>query len=436
MLLAILWLCLSYAQSTDCAACRSCTCPFSPICPLTVRNSDNICVNRKYARVLRSTCYNRYDIEITFELMSTDDLAYYNLYVFDNEKNYRRYMSCRDIRASKAVINRQLESCTPKTTITVNNTSLLVIECMNAGNCSIYYNYQISCKKRADTSYGLSVSGLVLCSIVLILCIVFAIFLIVTRYKYEGIRITYDLVISLSTMSLTAILNMVFWILFIIEYDTQNFELSSTMFWIDKITLLLTLLIHLYLLYQWVIVIHANKTKVITIVFVITGCLSVVLTLVTTILYQLKIQPVIMVTSFYGFSYGVDLIISLVFLVYGILIMKRVNNRVQKVKIFIFIALMIVFNFTRCVVAAYFWIGTLSRKAHWIMIPGLFNIAFPTYGMAMVFYVFVFIIPDTIPSIIVLLILVSSIQKSTNDKRLSEILLSDSDAVPKRYSEY
>lgn len=436
MMLTVLWLCLSYAQSTDCMACRNCSCPFSPICPVTIRNTDNICVNRRNSRVFRSTCYNRYDIEITFEIMSTDDLAYYNLYVFDDEKNFRRYMSCRDLTASKAVMRRRLESCTPKTTVTVNNTSLLVIECMNAGNCSIYYNYQVSCKKRADTSYGLSVSGLVLCSIVLILCIVFAIILIVTRYKYEGIRITYELVISLSVMSLTAILNIVFWILFIIEYDTQNFELSSTIFWLDKITLLLTILIHLYLLYQWVIVIHANKTKVVTIVFVITGCLSVILTVVTTILYQLNIQQTIMVTLFYAFSYGIDLIISLVFLVYGILIMKRVNDRIQNVKIFTFIALMIVFNFTRCVVAAYFWIRTLSRKTDWIMIPGLFNIAFPSYGMAMVFYVFVFIIPDTIPSIVVLFILVSSIQKSTNDKRLSEILLSDSDAIPKRYSEY
>lgn len=433
MFLTILWLCLSYAQSTDCTACRNCTCPGQKICPLVVRNYDNICLNRIYSHVIHSSCHNQYDITTTFEIMSNDTLAYYNLYVFGDEENLRNYRSCKDF---KAVYTRKFESCTPNTTITTNSTFILVIECMNADTCSVYYNYLASCNRRSDTSSGLGISGLVLCSVVLILCIAFAIILIITRYKYDGIRITYDLVISLSAMSVTAILNMVFWILFVIQNTNYSVGAAWTIFWIDKIVLLLTVLIHLYLLYQWVIVIHPNKTKLIATVFVITACLSVAVTLITMTLHQFNIQYGIMLTVFYGFSYGIDLVISLIFLVYGILIMKLSNNRIQNVKIITFIAIMIVFNLSRCVVAAYFWIKTFSQTPDRIKIAGLYNIAFPTYGMAMVFYVVVFIIPDTVPSIVVLFILMSSIQKSTKDNRLSEVLLSDLDDIPKQYSEY
>lgn len=159
------------------------------------------------------------------------------------------------------------------------------------------------------------------------------------------------------------------------------------------------------------------------------------------ILYQLIIQQTVMATLFYSISYGLDLIISVIFLIYGIKLLKLINktkdqNNAQSIKIILFIRIMLLFNTSRCIVAAYFWIRSFSQNINWVIFPGLFNLKFSTYGMGIIFYVFVFIIPDTIPSIIILFILLASVQKTTNDKRLSEILLSEHNENPKRYSEF
>lgn len=434
MILTILCLCFSYAQTTECAACQNCTCNSRKVCPMLLQYDDNLCLRRANSYSIRPQCHNQFNIKTIIEIRSLDPAANYNLYIFDNAGEFINYMACKEFKTAHSRLD---QSCTPRTTFLVNSTLMtVVIECLSNNDCAIFFDHLTLCDKRADTSYGLGIAGLVLCAIVLVLCIIFAVILIVTRYKYGGIRITYGIIISLSTMSLTAVLNTVFWILFFLFYDKYSAGLAQTIFWIDKIVLLLTILVHLYLLFQWVIVIHPTATKIITMVFVGTGILSIILMLITMMLHQFNIQGTLMLTIFYGFSYGVDFVISIIFLVYGIMIIKLSDNRSQNIKIVTFIAIMIVFNFSRCVVAAYYWIAAISPNPDWVTIAGLYNISFPSYAGAMVFYIFVFIIPDTVPSIIVLFILMSSIQKSTKDDRLSEILLADRDAIPKRYSDY
>jgi hypothetical protein len=135
---------------------------------------------------------------------------------------------------------------------------------------------------------------------------------------------------------------------------------------------------------------------------------------------------------FYGLQYTLIMVLSLVSALIGIyLIREHVRSKNKGVSSVVWLAVLLIStlvgNVLRLLVASLTWIRTiaLNGAAVSFVFPGLpVYLRFEGYGAAVIFYLFVFVFPDTIPAFCTLLIL---LRGRIDNKRSNEGVSSDAE---------
>ncbi len=326
---------------------------------------------------------------------------------------------------------------------------VFVVECLNPDGCSIRLQYENSCTLKGTGAYPLGVIGITLCSAVLLFCLI-------TRYYFEKHRrfVTMEMMFQLSAISLIMILNLVFWICFLMTsefvfpywYTTvyrrplqsaPYSQITDTVFWVDKVVLVLSCLVHLGFLYQFVVAVHAQWPKILRYLFigvavVIIGCIGIPIPYYLAFYHTNGQDMVPYLIAFYSITYGFQIVESFVFLIYGLLLLK--THRLSHVwdrkmwKTVILLVLLVLPNVGRLVAILFSWLrfyfAVMSGNFNELFFAGFdyFQMRFRSHQSARLFFVFGFLIPDVVPYIVLLLLLFDVVYQNVNgeEKRESE----------------
>jgi hypothetical protein len=327
------------------------------------------------------------------------------------------------------------QSATPNTTVGPT----FVVECLNQNGCSIRLESFNNCTLDQTGAAPLGVTGIVACVLVLCFCAFVGYFFVAHR-RFASL----EMVVQLSGITLIMLLNLVFWSAFLLtayfvfppfytpvfggggvhpSQDSPYARMTDTVFWTDQVMLVLSCLVHLLFVYQFVVAMHGSRAKLVGAVFV---CVSV--TLIGTIglpvwfyveTYAPTQNAVHGIVAFYSIMYGVQIIESLLFLIYGLLLLrghyseKGFDRTVAKTVILL--VLLVLPNIGRMVVAIFsllsFYYSLLVGDTTGLFFAGFdyYLMRFTTHKSAVMFYVFAFLIPDVIPCVVLLALLFDSV---------------------------
>jgi hypothetical protein len=266
---------------------------------------------------------------------------------------------------------------------------------------------------------------------------------------------TAEMVAQLSGISVIMLLSLVFWAAFVMT-STFAFPISfspvvgvrppqgspyasmtDTVFWADKILLILSCLLHLLFLFQFIVAMHA-KPKLVAAVFICTavaliGCVGLPIAFYIDMYGRNGQDFAPHMVAFYAIMYGVQVIESLLFLIYGLLLLRGhfsshgFDRTVAKTVVLL--VLLVLPNIGRIGVAVYTWVS-LYFAVFAGDFTGVFYAGFDFYVMrfsnhqaAQLFYVFAFLIPDIVPYVVLLALLFDGVFRGvsgTSGSRKSE----------------
>jgi hypothetical protein len=401
------------------------------------------------------------------------DVATFNVHVFRSGDDRVQYGNCSQPMPTPMKSFLQ-QSCTGFQNIDIGlrdpvpdgsmNGLLFVVECLSPDGCWIRIRYQNKCTLKGTGAFPIGIIGIVLCSLVLIGCI--ALFAYFVKHKRF---VTSEMWYQLSGIALIILLNLVFWICFVLTaifafpfwYVTFRprplvgefySKITDTIYWIDKIVLILASLLHLTFLYQFVVAVHHNKRELLLLLFgIVVGLLLASIGLAITYysdIYSVTGNFVPHLIAFYSITYGFHIIESVVFLVYGLVLLRAhwtLHGFDRKVfKTIVLLILLVIPNIGRLIVVVFAWLryyfALSSGRFNEIFFGGFdyFQMRFRSYAGAALFYVFGFLIPDTLPFIVLALLLFDSVRKGViaQEQQKSEIgvpLLESSSRIPSRY---
>jgi hypothetical protein len=341
---------------------------------------------------------------------------------------------------------------------------LFVVECLSPEGCWIRIRHRNKCTLKGTGAFPIGVIGIILCSLVVIGCIALSAYFVKHKRFVTG-EMWYQLV----GIALIMILNLVFWICFVLTavfvyppwytlfrprplVGEFYSKITDTIYWIDKIVLILSSLLHLTFLYQFVSAVHNNKKEFLLLFFgIVAGLLlaSIGLAIIYySDIYSVTGNYVPYLIAFYSMSYGFQMLESLLFLVYGLVLLRahwKISGFDKKVlKTVVLLLLLLIPNIGRLIVVIFAWL-----RFYFALSSGLFNeiffggfdyfqMRFRSHSGAALFYVFGFLIPDTLPFIVLALLLFDSVHKGAvaQEQQQSEIgvpLLESSSRIPSRY---
>jgi hypothetical protein len=324
------------------------------------------------------------------------DVATFNLHVFRSGYDRVQYGNCSQPMPTPIKSFLQ-QSCTGFQNIDVGlrdpvpdgsmKGPLFVIECLSPDGCWIRIRYQNKCTLKGTGAFPIGIIGIVLCSLVVIGCIALSAYFV----KHNRF-VTGEMWYLLFGIALIMILNLVFWICFVLTavfdfpyWYTRNMfgssfrprqseyysKVTDTVHWIDKIVLVLSLVLHLLFLYQFVIAVHKTRQKQIFVLFSILVVVSL-LSIGLTIPYYVgtygsgNLIYVPYLIAFYAFSYGGQFVFCLLFMLYAIFLLRDAEKVGKSTKatrrrfwktIFLLIVLM-ASNIGRFIVIVFSWLRT------------------------------------------------------------------------------
>jgi hypothetical protein len=332
------------------------------------------------------------------------------------------------------------QSATPD--MTVGPT--FVVECLNQNGCSIRLESFNNCTLDQTGAAPLGVTGIVACVLVLCFCAFVGYFFAAHR-RFASL----EMVVQLSGITLIMLLNLVFWSAFLLtayfvfpptytpvfgsgvrpEQDTPYARMTDTVFWTDEVMLVLSSLVQLLFLYQFVVAMHSSRAKLVGAVFIgtavaLVGCIGLPIVFYLGTYAPTVNQAVPEIVAFYSIMYGVQIIESLLFLIYGLLLLrghyseKGFDRTVAKMVILL--VLLVLPNIGRLAVAIYsllsFYYSILVGDTTGMFFAGLdyYLMRFRSHKAALLFYVFAFLIPDVIPSVVLLALLFDSVYQQVS----------------------
>ena len=153
----------------------------------------------------------------------------------------------------------------------------------------------------------------------------------------------------------------------------------------------------------------------------------------------------VLVASF-AISYGISFVVSVCLLGYGVYIVREHHASYGgRKKIAVFAAslsFIVLTNVGRLFISAVVWLSAYLRNSNRLDVAfaglDLNVLRFESYVVAQTFYVVAFVIPDTLPSVLLLtLILLSLRTRSTSGEKDTPLLTEDTDEseVPMQYAE-
>jgi hypothetical protein len=277
------------------------------------------------------------------------DVATFNVHVFRSADDGIQYSNCSQPMPTPIKSFLQ-QSCTGFQDIDIGlrdpvpdgsmNGLLFVVECLSPDGCWIRIRYRNKCTLKGTGAFPIGIIGIVLCSLVVIGGI--ALFAYFVKHKRF---VTSEMWYQLSGIALIILLNLVFWICFVLTaifafpfwYVTFRprplvgefySKITGTIYWIDKIVLILASLLHLTFLYQFVTAVHNTRKESMLLIFGVVGGLLIGSLSLAGCYFSLFYANVLLQDSasfliaFYAITYGLQMLESLLFLAYGIVLLR------------------------------------------------------------------------------------------------------------------
>jgi hypothetical protein len=313
---------------------------------------------------------------------------------------------------------------------------------LNPDGCSIRLEFRNNCTLKGTGAFPIGVSGITLCSLVICFCLF-------VRFYFEKHRrfATVEMMYQLSGITLIMVLNLVFWVCFLMtstfvfpfwfvtggshpaQMDPYS-EMTDTVFWVDKIVLILSCLVHLGFLYQFVVAIHSKWPKVLLYIFVavgvcITCCIGLPVPFYRDVYRGSGGRDVIpFLIAFYSIVYGFQMLESVLFLIYGLILLQghRLSHGFDRKmwKTLTLLVLLVLSNVGRLIAVMYTWVrfyfAVSSGNYRELYFAGFdyFLMRFRSHQSGCLFYVFGFLIPDLVPYIVLLLLLFDVVYQGVN----------------------
>jgi hypothetical protein len=277
------------------------------------------------------------------------DVATFNVHVFRSADDGIQYSNCSQPMPTPMKSFLQ-QSCTGFQNIDIGlrdpvpdgfmKGPLFVVECLSPDGCWIRIRYQNKCTLKGTGAFPIGIIGIVLCSLVVIGCIALSAYFVKHKRFVTG-----EMWYQLFGIALIVLLNLVFWICFVLTaifafpfwYVTFRprplvgefySKITGTIYWIDKIVLILASLLHLTFLYQFVTAVHNTRKESMLLIFGVVGGLLIGSLSLAGCYFSLFYANVLLQDSasfliaFYAITYGLQMLESLLFLAYGIVLLR------------------------------------------------------------------------------------------------------------------
>jgi hypothetical protein len=332
------------------------------------------------------------------------------------------------------------QSATPNTTVGPT----FVVECLNQNGCSIRLESFNNCTLDQTGAAPLGVTGIVSCFLVMCFCVF-------VWYYFAAHRrlVTGEMMVQLACIILITLLNLVFWVAFLITsffvfppsytlgstvppQDSLYARLTDTAFWTDEVMFVLICLVHLLFLYQFVVAMH-GRAKLVGVVFICTavalvGCIGLPVFFYLQ-LYAPTQDAFPEIVAFYSIMSGVQILESVLFLIYGLLLLRghySAHGFDRKVaKTVVLLVLLVLPQIGRMAVAIYAllsaYINDLAGVNSGVFYAGFYYylMRYSSHQVAQLVFVFTVLIPVVVPCIVLLALLFDSVyqQVSGSDGR-------------------
>lgn len=462
--------CFGQALPNNCELCNG---TFNCFVAFPLAYGTTPCELRQFALVFQAHdgcqggLFQETSLQVYDEAVSDfPDTPTFNVHVLPSSNDTQPYKNC-SVAMPNPIKSFYQQSCTGFQDIDIglrdpvpNGASrgpVFVVECFSPNGCWIRLRYRNKCTLKGTGAFSIGIIGVILCSIVVLGCITLALYFI------KHLRfVTSEMWVQLFGIGLITVLNVAFWSCFIITsvfvfpyWYTRPFALwnisqdlyfvyTNTLFWIDKIVLILSCLLHLGFLHQLVSAVHADRKDLVLVIFgVVVGLLLASIGLA--ISYYTEKTLTYHLVAFFSITYGFHIVQSIIFLIYGLILLQnhwRVHGLDRKsVKTIVLLVLLVLPNVGRLIVVIFSWLRHLlvnDSKAVYFAGFDYYLVAFSSHSSARLFYIFGFLIPDTIPYVVLLLLLFDSVHEGAvaEEKRQSEMgapLLERTSNVPSRY---
>lgn len=404
---------------------------------------------------------------------TTPNFATFNAYVFGSaQKNeVSDFFNCSTPQPSNAVKLFALRSCIDETisfgtekNSSVSNGPILIVQCLRTDQpCQICVSSRASCTLKNTGALSIGIVGIVLSTIALISCVVLGLVLLRrSASKTSASFISWEVWLQIACIFVALSLLVAFWSSFVVtsvfefpleyQYGMPSVRpsfyalMTDLVFWLDKLILVVAVLIHLGLLYLFATAAHPNRIVPIRVIFAIVSFLIVgsLAFAVASYLQYLAVLPMgtfYFLLPFYGINFGLVIAVAVALLVYGIFLLCG-HGFIDKNAGKTIVLLVIIFlsSAVRLTVNIISWSEALSFTADSrVYYAGFhyYQINFPSHQYAQLFYIFGFLLPDLVPIVTIMWLLLASMipQKEERKRSESEVPLLEENATPYVYRE-
>jgi hypothetical protein len=318
-----------------------------------------------------------------------------------------------------------------------------VVQCA-VGKCEVEMLAETYCLSSAGTVQGLAITGVIFMALGLAMWA----FIIVFMWRNQ-LPFDLDSSVTLIVFFVYFCLGMAFYSLLLYDAVTlgANFSYFEAIHSIDKLIMFLYVLLLLLLLHQWVGAFHHEKQKLVTWIFVVTGiALSVVfiglLPPTYTVVGGISMGGISTAAervsiALHVFLYGSQAILVVAFLVYGILLLRSYSRAGGSLKdsggkrLISIVGVLFL-----CMIARLITFGILGHQSISVFLwgggvsaPGIRDLFFYSPGNLVVYYLLVYLIPNVVPALGLMLILMFRLYDAQK-YRISSNLEGESAAVP------
>jgi hypothetical protein len=308
------------------------------------------------------------------------------------------------------------------------------------GKCSVEMYLESYCLSSIGTVKGLAITGVIFIALGLAMWA----FIIVFMWRNQ-LPFDLDSSVTLIIFFVYFFLGMVFYSLLLFDAVTlrASYSFFEAIHSIDKLIMFLYLILLLLLLHQWVGAFHHEKQKLVTWIFVITGiALSVVFIglLVPTysVVGGISTAAEKVSVALHVFLYGAQAILVVVFLVYGILLLRSYSRSGGSVKdsggkrVIGIIGVLFICMLTRLITFGILGQQSINvfLRGNGLAAPGIRDLFFYNSANLVVYYLFVYLIPNVVPALGLMLILMLRLFDAQKYRISSNNMEGESAAVP------
>ncbi len=243
--------------------------------------------------------------------------------------------------------------------------------------------------------------------------------------RWKKTALQFDVGVLLLLLTITTALVVVYWALVIVDNTTDmvtqllSVRIQWTLFWLDKMVLALANITLLLLLFQWAVAIHDAQEKVLKVVFISFGVALVLFLLGTMVPYTMLTNlsratrwTHVMLQVFLGISYALNLFLTTALLVYGIWLVRlqqrsKLSSEVDAVRrLVVLLSALMVVSLGRVAVATTVFALFLSNANTLLwLVYNQVSFKFQSETVAVLYNVFVLILPFSVPCFAVVFIL-------------------------------